>query len=943
MRRRSSIIGAIFTVLSFILFQNCSNFGSLGLRDSSANTSSAIARSGATEKRDQSALAASPTDRQSFLAMLLSRGNEPFSFQVNGADIHQLLSADWGPVVRLLGETSEWSETEYKYLQPGGPLQIRVVIKSFKAFSAIEYHTFVKNIGNTSAQINDLRSRMVLKNAAGNNLTLHYAAGNAEGPVNADGSLFMDYQPLVTQVSPSQAVTLGPKGGRSSDTVLPYFNVAWNSGGVVLALGWTGQWRSLFSVDSAKNAIVDFGLMDATRFALQPGDEELQLPSMLFSFWTGDLISGQNDFRRLLMSQFLPLLKDGKNLPVSFASADCTSANAVSEPQQLGWMDAIKNNQLGYDTYWMDAGWYSSNRTSNWDAQVGNWFTPPSGNILNQSNRSRADGMKYLLWFEPERAAAGTDIMKECPSCFLSAPASDPKATLDFLLDLGSPASLAYASNRFNGLIDQYGVDIFRHDFNVDPLAHWRAKDAASGKYGLSELRHVQGLYRFWENLTNAHPGLVIDSCASGGRRLDFETLKRTLPLYRTDGKLNDPIDTAIRKQGMSYGLSLWAPVPGSESPIPAKDSLALYKYRSSLSATMYFVDAPTTNSSCTALGAERTREVLSEYKELQKLLLGDFYPLTDLTAVSASSYGSEYLWMSSQYHRPDLDEGMILSFRRNGASETTQTYPLRGLNAGATYLVVDLDRSSVKEQSGSALMQTGVNVTVDTPGASSLILYFSQSAYLAPNELIRAYRSVFGRYPSVSEIKAWIPSFANVVGNPVKFQNYLKSVLAKDLASQAAVLKSAYRALTGDPQRPAASEIQAWTSVFTAGSPSYQLVFEALKESLASQPLTRGVITYSYTEVFGRQPLDAEVHAWLEVDSKSRVTLDILMSNLKKALAASTPDQESAITKAYQDGFGRSPSESEFTAWKVNLRAGATGYREIRDQIARSLSAVGT
>ena len=51
-------------------------------------------------------------------------------------------------------------------------------------------------------------------------------------------------------------------------------------------------------------------------------------------------------------------------------------------------------------------------------------------------------------------------------------------------------------------------------------------------RVGVTEMQDIDGLYTFWDELRRAHPGLQIDNCASGGRRLDVETMSRSvLPL----------------------------------------------------------------------------------------------------------------------------------------------------------------------------------------------------------------------------------------------------------------------------------------------------------------------------------------------------------------------------------------------------------------------------
>ena len=68
----------------------------------------------------------------------------------------------------------------------------------------------------------------------------------------------------------------------------------------------------------------------------------------------------------------------------------------------------------------------------------------------------------------------------------------------------------------------------------MDPRPFWDAADAPD-RVGISEIKHITGLYAMWDALIARHPGLLIDNCSSGGRRIDLETISRSMPLWRSD------------------------------------------------------------------------------------------------------------------------------------------------------------------------------------------------------------------------------------------------------------------------------------------------------------------------------------------------------------------------------------------------------------------------
>lgn len=75
------------------------------------------------------------------------------------------------------------------------------------------------------------------------------------------------------------------------------------------------------------------------------------------------------------------------------------------------------------------------------------------------------------------------------------------------------------------------GFRFYRQDFNLDPLGYWRHKDAADRK-GITMMRYIEGLYAYWDRIASSWPESLREECASGGRRIDLETLQR-MPLHQ--------------------------------------------------------------------------------------------------------------------------------------------------------------------------------------------------------------------------------------------------------------------------------------------------------------------------------------------------------------------------------------------------------------------------
>ena len=68
-------------------------------------------------------------------------------------------------------------------------------------------------------------------------------------------------------------------------------------------------------------------------------------------------------------------------------------------------------------------------------------------------------------------------------------------------------------TDHLSNLIRDGRIGCYRQDFNMDPRPFWDAADAPD-RVGISEIRHITGLYAMWDELLARHPGLLIDNCS---------------------------------------------------------------------------------------------------------------------------------------------------------------------------------------------------------------------------------------------------------------------------------------------------------------------------------------------------------------------------------------------------------------------------------------------
>ncbi|MEW6239159.1 MAG: alpha-galactosidase [Candidatus Omnitrophota bacterium] len=583
------------------------------------------------------------------------------------------------------------------YADPETKLEIRAEGVLDADFPVMEWVIYFKNNGGADTPIlaNIQAMDAVLPLPSAGSTRLHWAKGGVAS--------FDDFAPQETALNSKEPFRLHPGGGRSSNQVMPFFNLEGSGGGIVAAVGWSGEWAAEFGQNPNGSAIMKAG-MDLTHLRLHPG-EEIRTPRMMLLFYKGDRWRGQNLLRQYILARHRPRL-NGEPLiaPITNGNWGGTSAEV-----HLDNIRKIANRSLPIDYYWIDAEWYGQPGVpGTWAVNVGNWNVKkdlyPQG-FKPLSDALRQSGRELMLWFEPERVHKGTPWYSEHHDWLFDNGGSS------VLFNLGNPEACAFLINFISDKIDEFGLGCYRQDFNIDPLPFWRKADAPD-RQGISEIRHIEGLYAFWDELLRRHPGLIIDNCASGGRRIDLETIGRSTPFWRTDGP-RDP----IAHQCHTFGLLPWVPLSATSQDRAQDD----YEFRSSMCSSLclnWWVsgDAPAERIP-EDFPYEWAKNTLNQYREYRKYYYGNFYPVTAYTQ-------SRDAWMAYQLDRPDLGEGLVVILKRPQSPYTAGRLALHELDPEANYQISPFGGKVQETLSGKELMEKGANVALMERPDSALLLY---------------------------------------------------------------------------------------------------------------------------------------------------------------------------------------------------------------------------
>ncbi|NLH15040.1 MAG: hypothetical protein GX455_00530 [Phycisphaerae bacterium] len=584
----------------------------------------------------------------------------PFSFLYGGVPALQLLKG-WPRTFERIEQQNRVVHT-IQWMDPKTGLRVIAAATVFEPYSAVEWLLNFENTGTQDTPILENIQTIDVPLRTGyfrKPVILHQITGDVCGEKS--------FLPLDTALEPGKPVVFAPVGGRSSNGTFPFFNLEYGDEGMITAIGWSGQWAARLERSAAGPTRLQAG-MEKTRFLLHPG-ERVRGPRILIMPWKGDRLLAHNRFRRLLLFEYAPRLNGRPlRLPVAAQCFDRYSWNRPEWSTEAGQIAAVAaTRQLGCDTHWFDAAWFEGGFPNG----VGNWFCKPTSfphGLKPVSDACHKSGLQFLLWFEPERVAPGTQIAREHPEFVLGGKDGG-------LFKLNDPAARKWLTELLSQRITEYGLDVYRNDFNMDPLSYWRQADTAD-RQGITEIRYVEGHYAMWDELRARHPGLWIDDCSSGGRRIDLETLSRSVPLWRSD-------------TGCSPGHADWDQVQslGLTSYIPLSTSCAwepkAYVLRSAATGgSITQFDYLNTNFSM-----ELARAAIDEAKQNQKFWYGDFYPLT------RANLGSD-AFSAWQLHRADLDAGIVLAFRRSDCPYPVLQANLHAINPNGAYTVEFIDET---------------------------------------------------------------------------------------------------------------------------------------------------------------------------------------------------------------------------------------------------------
>ena len=295
-------------------------------------------------------------------------------------------------------------------------------------------------------------------------------------------------------------------------------------------LGWSGDQVSW--AESQPDGTRALGVAEL----LTPGEIELQAAEnyttpTAFAVYSDAGLDGVADrFHRYVRSR--------PTHPRTPRPAVLNTWEAVYFDQSLDRLKGLADRaaEVGIERFVLDDGWFGGRRDDT--TSLGDWYVStdiwPTG-LEPLITYVTGLGLKFGLWVEPEMINPDSDLFRAHPDWVLAAPGRLPPISRhQHVIDLANPDAFAYIFSRLDALLTEYDISYLKWDHNRDLV-----NAQHDGRAGIH--RQTLAIYRLLDQLKDKHPAVEIESCASGGARVDLGILARTDRVWASD--CNDALE----------------------------------------------------------------------------------------------------------------------------------------------------------------------------------------------------------------------------------------------------------------------------------------------------------------------------------------------------------------------------------------------------------------
>lgn len=574
-------------------------------------------------------------------------------------------------------------------------LNIRAEYLEYRDYPVTEWVVFITNKGDKDTPI--IRDVRIEGKLICTSPILEHGNGDTR-----DKNGFHFFQDKV-----DKSICLSPTTGTSCQGAFPYMTLHGSDREIRAAIGFPSKW--IAEISPAEGG-VRFSCGQARCHTVLHAGETYRTPRLNLFAYTNDSAPyrGINLWRSWYFKHILPR-ENGQPIPPKLCLHNwCAEGKpeftGATEDNQVSALEDYLRHDMKPDIWWIDAGWYPCD--GDWH-YTGTWHPDPDrfpNGLTPIGKLCEANDIQFLIWFEPERVKKGTELDTEHPDWLLKRTDNEDAYRL---LDLGNKEALNWLITHVNGLIKEFHASIYRQDFNFDPAPIWEQNEGED-RIGMLENLHIQGYLAYWDSLILNNPGLWIDSCASGGRRNDLETMRRSVALHYTDvGYGHHPV-----KQKQHREMFEWMPYFRAHNMSWDKpDGTYGTANKPPVEFDFHCALAPALTSMYTYDDTEEHFEIGRKmdliWREAAELeLSGDYYPLSECNC-------DPHDWYAMQFDDPKSRRGFIQVIRNTLAEPDSYHLNLPCVHDGMTYILTDRESGESRTLNASELSR-GLDVKLN-------------------------------------------------------------------------------------------------------------------------------------------------------------------------------------------------------------------------------------
>ncbi len=471
------------------------------------------------------------------------------------------------------------------------------------------------------------------------------------------------------------------------------------------ALAWSGSWQIAVEQDQVEQVRISGGFNPFDFGYKLAAGASLATPSFYAGVTGEGLGEASRLMHRLELEKILPQAPHPRVRPVLYNSWEATEFK-VDEAGQIAL--AEKAASIGVERFVMDDGWFGARNTDK--AGLGDWVVNrqkfPQG-LKPLIDRVHGLGMDFGLWVEPEMVNPDSDLYRAHPDWILhmtGRPRTEGRNQL--VLNLARADVRAYVFGALDKLLSENDIAFLKWDYNrswSEPGWPDVAPDQQKNVY----VDFIRNYYGILEELRKKHPKVEIESCSSGGGRVDLGVMRLTDEVWTSDN--TDAFDRLRIQDGFTQA---WTPavmmawVTDSPNWVNNRSASLEYRFLSSMQGSL-------------GLGANlnkwqpqdfaSARRLIAEYKAIRKTVQqGSLYRLISPQGGSEQS--------ATESVSPDRAHAVLFAFLHSG----TEKYPyptvrLQGLDPAAKYRVRAIegkfDEHTPAVASGAYWMNAGIDL----------------------------------------------------------------------------------------------------------------------------------------------------------------------------------------------------------------------------------------